>query len=135
MKLKVIRCMAPRGGLTYAVRMVEQEGDIETDLYSFEHEDQAEHLVRLLSNISQRTETTLQAIAALLRIHGLAVQIGTATDQQGNDSYATKAHMRAWGEQIFNLATFALGSCGLDVKPDHIIVPRAGPAIAIEQAR
>jgi hypothetical protein len=48
--------MAPRGGLTYAVRMVEQEGDIETDLYSFEYEDQAEHLVRLLSNISQRPD-------------------------------------------------------------------------------
>jgi hypothetical protein len=59
MELKVVRCMAQHGGLVYAVRMVGQEGDVETELYSFEHEDQAEHLVRLLSNISQRPDTPL----------------------------------------------------------------------------
>jgi hypothetical protein len=51
------------------------------------------------------------------------------------EAYATKAHMRQWGEQIFNIATFALRSCDLDVKPDRIIVPKAGRAIAIEQSR
>jgi hypothetical protein len=102
---------------------LEQE-DIETELFADEHEGQAEHLVKLLSNVGQKPEATLQAVAALLQIHRLAGRIGTANDQQGTDAYATK--MRMWRELIFNLATFALNSCGLDVSLIKSLFPRLG---------
>ena len=128
MLAKIVKCRSPRGSLVYSVRL--DQGEIETELLAFPTEADARQVIEALSQLSENSEAVMYAMAALLQIHQIAICIGTANDQQGTEAYATKAHMRAWGEQVFNIVTFTLKYCGFDVKPDHIIVPKAGPAIA-----
>ncbi len=133
MNLKIVACKTPRHGLSYSVRLQpdeeESESGFEEELGNFVHRDEAEHLVRVLSNLGHRPDAALRTVSALLQIHPTVMAIAMACDQQGMDAYATKAHMRQWGAQIFNLTVFALNSCGLEIKPDQVTVPRSGPAI------
>ena len=45
----------------------------------------------------------LKSIASMNRILAVAERISSSSDQAGEQNYATKSHMRAWGHEIFNI--------------------------------
>jgi hypothetical protein len=120
MRLKIVKCQLSSGGLGYSIRI--EQDDMETELVTFDDEHHADATLKAILRACETNtrETTAVAVAALLQIHGVAERIGTAGEAQGQANYATKSHMRSWGAQIFNIATVALKSCDLDVKPDRI---------------
>ena len=55
-------------------------------------------------------DLALRAVAALLIARDHAARIAASSDEQGTAEYATKAHMRAWGQSIYDLAQRLLSS-------------------------
>jgi hypothetical protein len=95
------------------LRLQDKDG-VESDVVMFTSENQC----RAMRHRIQRAKLTDDAASALLlmliAIEPLAQRIKAADDQQGQAGYATKAHMRAWAEEIVDNVKFALGMCGLN---------------------
>jgi alkylation response protein AidB-like acyl-CoA dehydrogenase len=70
---------------------------------------------------AQLMSIALQSLGVLEEARELARQIANSSDEQGSESYATKAHMRSWAAQMANSITALVTSLKLDCEdpPDE----------------
>lgn len=96
--LRIVKRLNGRG-FVYEIRHCDS-GGLEHVLTTCPDAEYAKKLVDELG----RLEPTLRSVAlGLESLLTIANCIAHSTDEQGASSYATKAHMRAWGHQLVSL--------------------------------
>lgn len=102
----------------FAVRTVMSNGD-EADVYVAPTRSWAEVVKSRYERILASGNGYIGAIAVstLIDVKDFAARIAKSSDNQGEAAYATKAHMRAWGEQIAALCEATLSETGLFAPP------------------